>query len=1225
MNFPPTTRYIKFAAAILVLLFFNSFSVTAQQLDFEHLGPFSEIRIGSVKSGGEHLFMTTRDTVKLYISDEGDAWNELFMPDTITTKSFFDISDNEFICNTDKGLYRVNSISNTWTNLLSSSENIYLHNDSLYVASEDNILLSVDNGLSYNPIIENLQDTNYRQVHVTDKYIFLSTVDGFYIYKKNGQLEQDVSDIIFGGFSLNFVVTADNTIYFNRSFGSGNDLQPYQELVRYDVASSSSESLERKKCYWFNSLAINNDIVFSHSHRATLRTYNQQAINDEAVYQVNSPNRLISHKGKLYGYNNSSLAEIVDFENNNVRNIPFNFSHEHYNIISYKLAPNGILIASTNSSIFTSIDNGDSWNKIEIFDDVMEYRVGYENSLYILGEHSDHWITNLSGPIQSMGETINLGLDHSPSNATPPYAPPGTSLYPFVNSVRNFYFINDTLNFYMPAPCTPPLSLNNGWVNPASLFDITPTSELIEINDEIFTTNILARLNLTDYTAEDIFQDINYSRSDLYVNDNLIHINPLVSGIPSIVTKDFGLSFDTLGFGPPGRILKAKGEEGTFVDRNRRIFFRDFLDSDYSEIDLSSLNLNQLRESKSNSEGVLFGTELIGNKSYLVRINNNIQHTQKVKGAIFVDENGNCTLDNGEGLDASFNTNLNYVTLENQNYNTQNFVNSGMYEISCPIGDYQLELNSPYSNIEYCPNASTTININQQNQELTHNIGIQSIEACAFIESSLELDFLRSCSNRTGSIYLSNFGNLDLTDINATLITDSEVEITTASLPFTKSNDTTYVFQVDPILAKEKTIIDFEFMTACGIEFGYLHCFDFNITGENLCSNSNGNTNSFYGISWGPFDPNDLTAFNEQGHNAYSFDKGEDHHYRLRFQNTGNDTAFNVKVITDLDHNLDIRKLKIKNSSHEMITSFNDANNLVFTFDNIMLPDSNVNLEASNGFVDFVIPTYPDIDYETQINSHSDIYFDFNAPITTNMAETIIRERCGELLYDSKEITICEGENIDGYERDGIYYYHIINEDSCEVFRSLNLTVKPRPFTFETERICEGDSYLGHTTTQSVYDTLQAVNGCDSIHRLNIIVNEISPNISVFEQIICQGEAYEGYTETGIYLDTIWGFSQCRVEQLELTVIDADTSFMEISICENETFNGYTEAGIYVDSITSSSGCVGYSQLELFINESEESSIDTTICSGTNYLGFDTDGDFMIELETINGCDSQLQ
>ncbi|MEM9919818.1 MAG: T9SS type A sorting domain-containing protein, partial [Bacteroidota bacterium] len=133
----------------------------------------------------------------------------------------------------------------------------------------------------------------------------------------------------------------------------------------------------------------------------------------------------------------------------------------------------------------------------------------------------------------------------------------------------------------------------------------------------------------------------------------------------------------------------------------------------------------------------------------------------------------------------------------------------------------------------------------------------------------------------------------------------------------------------------------------------------------------------------GSFDPNDKAA-NPTGILAENYIRANtDIEYKIRFQNTGTDTAFTVVIIDTLSEQLDISSLEVGTASHDYIWELNDRA-LIFTFNNILLPDSNVNEPASHGFVKFKIAQQADLPDFTEITNLADIYFDFNDPIRTN-------------------------------------------------------------------------------------------------------------------------------------------------------------------------------------------------------------------------------------------------
>ncbi|MEM9837012.1 MAG: hypothetical protein AAF828_10945 [Bacteroidota bacterium] len=133
----------------------------------------------------------------------------------------------------------------------------------------------------------------------------------------------------------------------------------------------------------------------------------------------------------------------------------------------------------------------------------------------------------------------------------------------------------------------------------------------------------------------------------------------------------------------------------------------------------------------------------------------------------------------------------------------------------------------------------------------------------------------------------------------------------------------------------------------------------------------------------GAYDPNDKTGYplgigpdNRVPENP-TFD------YRIRFQNTGTDTAFNVFILDTISELLDLSTIQMGSFSHPMDWSM-EGRVLKFDFPNIMLPDSNVNEPLSHGFVKFTIEAVRDLPIGTVIDNRAGIYFDFNEPIITN-------------------------------------------------------------------------------------------------------------------------------------------------------------------------------------------------------------------------------------------------
>ncbi len=126
------------------------------------------------------------------------------------------------------------------------------------------------------------------------------------------------------------------------------------------------------------------------------------------------------------------------------------------------------------------------------------------------------------------------------------------------------------------------------------------------------------------------------------------------------------------------------------------------------------------------------------------------------------------------------------------------------------------------------------------------------------------------------------------------------------------------------------------------------------------------------------FDPNDKTVYPKDiSQNATWLN------YTIQFQNTGNDTAYDIVVRDTLSANLDLESFQYLASSHSPIVQVK-GNVVIFTFANINLLDSFHNEPKSHGWLQYRIKTKPGLPLQSQIKNKAYIYFDLNAPVVTN-------------------------------------------------------------------------------------------------------------------------------------------------------------------------------------------------------------------------------------------------
>ena len=154
-----------------------------------------------------------------------------------------------------------------------------------------------------------------------------------------------------------------------------------------------------------------------------------------------------------------------------------------------------------------------------------------------------------------------------------------------------------------------------------------------------------------------------------------------------------------------------------------------------------------------------------------------------------------------------------------------------------------------------------------------------------------------------------------------------------------------------------------------------------------------------------------------------------------------------------------------------------------FRFENIMLPDSNVNELASHGFVKFKIDLIEGLDIGTEIHNYAKIYFDENPAIITNTTlntlyveefDNIIENESSQLrllVYPnpfSNFTTIYFGEELKGESQ--LKIYNLLGK---EVYSMSNM--KGSSHIFENKFLSPGVYLITLTTSNMEAGTVKIV------------------------------------------------------------------------------------------------------------------------------------------------------
>lgn len=143
------------------------------------------------------------------------------------------------------------------------------------------------------------------------------------------------------------------------------------------------------------------------------------------------------------------------------------------------------------------------------------------------------------------------------------------------------------------------------------------------------------------------------------------------------------------------------------------------------------------------------------------------------------------------------------------------------------------------------------------------------------------------------------------------------------------------------------------------------------------------NIYEFNQVVVGAYDPNDITCI--EGDVVHPDYIGEELHYVIRFENTGNFYAENVVVKMEIDTaKYDVDSIRLLNTSHNANTQI--KNDILEIFFNQIMLDS-----GGHGNILLAMKSINTLSEGDYVQSKADIYFDYNYPIITNDAITLFQ------------------------------------------------------------------------------------------------------------------------------------------------------------------------------------------------------------------------------------------
>lgn len=348
---------------------------------------------------------------------------------------------------------------------------------------------------------------------------------------------------------------------------------------------------------------------------------------------------------------------------------------------------------------------------------------------------------------------------------------------------------------------------------------------------------------------------------------------------------------------------------------------------------------------------------------------------------VFADTNNNGIKDENEYGLSHYQFSI-HNELTKKEYNTNS---SGYRFVVMNQGSYFIEGNDGCFEINNMPLEFNTIND-------TLYIGASLVPD----EPSFTYEMLSPLSrcNRMSSHSIPISNDLcDGTSISKIIVAiDEEIDISTLVSPWTHSIvGQEITFEISDLMEGQKATINFTVMMPSFELAGEVMDYTLKVFDDEDVLFSEQNYEQTLLCA---FDPNDKSFTpNRSDTLGDYYITNEKISYLIRFQNVGNDTAFNVVVRDTLSSFLDISTFENVRSSHDYSYELDSlSREVVFTFNDILLVDSLTNEPESHGFIKFDIEPISNLPDFTQILNQASIYFDYNPPIHTNITQGIYLE-----------------------------------------------------------------------------------------------------------------------------------------------------------------------------------------------------------------------------------------
>ena len=366
-----------------------------------------------------------------------------------------------------------------------------------------------------------------------------------------------------------------------------------------------------------------------------------------------------------------------------------------------------------------------------------------------------------------------------------------------------------------------------------------------------------------------------------------------------------------------------------------------------------------------------------GEGAFLARIMN---EGNQIGGSVFVDLNSSGTRDAGE-------PGAPYVKVALQTGQSTFTDAVGNFSTFTDTGTYQITLPQPPSYYTVSPGSHTATFAGVNLTDTTNHFALQPQGPA----QDLRIDVAQVTPPRPGFVYRTRltYRNVGTSAMSGTvkLLGDTALTMLTATPVNTGLAGDTLLWSFTGLQPMESRNIMVEWQVPVWAMLGDTMDLIAMVTPTAGDQTASDNTLHVKTPVQGSFDPNDKLVSHRRI-TPTQVQNGQWLTYTVRFQNTGTDTAFFARIEDELSTMLDMSTLQVVSASHSFTMQLTGPTSVKWDFGTILLPDSGTNEPASHGYIQYRIKPLNTLQLGDHINTHANIFFDFNAPVMTNITDT---------------------------------------------------------------------------------------------------------------------------------------------------------------------------------------------------------------------------------------------